>query len=184
MRKILHLICYACTVLVEQTLWECDSPSLNPWLSYQNHTFYKLLYFFLTILNLHVTDKNSYDTPASAIVHSVFMIKTYRIIFKAFLTQLWKKQISIWKSYKIDIKLERANLIHAPSPPTYGHHWTQRITWKPILNSHWQWWWWMHIHLFYPLGDYFNFHNFLTSTQGSLQSNTMWTAGLKSLNIH
>ena len=128
--------------------------------------------------------QNSYDTPASAIVHSVFMIKTYRIIFKAFLTQLWKKQISIWKSYKIDIKLERANLIHAPSPPTYGHHWTQRITWKPILNSHWQWWWWMHIHLFYPLGDYFNFHNFLTSTQGSLQSNTMWTAGLMSLNIH
>lgn len=83
--------------------------------------------------------QNSYDTPASAIVHSVFMIKTYRIIFKAFLTQLWKKQISIWKSYKIDIKLERANLIHAPSPPAYGHHWTQRITWKPILNSHWQW---------------------------------------------
>ena len=117
MRKILHLICYACTVLVEQTLWECDSPSLNPWLSYQNHTFHKLLYFFLTILNLHVTDKNSYDTPASAIVHSVFMIKTYRIIFKAFLTQLWKKQISLWKSYKIDIKLERANPIHAPSPP-------------------------------------------------------------------
>ena len=121
MRKILHLICYTCTVLVEQTLWECDSPSLNPWLSYQNHTFHKLLYFFLTILNLHVTDKNSYDTPASAIVHSVFMIKTYRIIFKAFLTQLWKKQISIWKSYKIDIKLERANLIHPPPPPPLQH---------------------------------------------------------------
>ena len=101
MRKILHLICYACTVLVEQTLWECDSPSLNPWLSYQNHTFHKLLYFFLTILNLHVTDKNSYDTPASAIVHSVFMIKTYRIIFKAFLTQLWKKQLA----YESHIKL-------------------------------------------------------------------------------
>lgn len=40
------------------------------------------------------------------------------------------------------------------------------------------------IHLFYPLGDYFNVHNFLTSTQGSLQSKTMWTAGLMSLNIH